>query len=223
MQEETSGGTTTINQYPNNNGWNGGPGWGWGAPYAAVPAYPAYGYGYGNGGFGGLDGLMRGFGGNINLGGGRGMSGTALGLAIGALGIPVLNALAGRGFGFGPGNGGPGCDFVTQKELNLVRENGALQGENGQLKAQIYTDNKIDGVVKTLVEWRQRQELIDTQTAAEVATLKAENANLKATLGGMLGTYIQPQTFAPSQAVYSAMTAASAAKTTNAGAGNSGN
>ena len=59
MQEETSGGTTTINQYPNNNGWNGGPGWGWGAPYAAVPAYPAYGYGYGNGGFGGLDGLMR--------------------------------------------------------------------------------------------------------------------------------------------------------------------
>lgn len=209
MQEETSGGTTTINQYPNNNGWNGGPGWGWGAPYAAVPAYPAYGYGYGNGGFGGLDGLMRGFGGNINLGGGRGMSGTALGLAIGALALPTIGALFG-GRGFGPG--GPGCDFVTQKELSLVRENGALQGENGQLKAQIYTDNKIDGVVKTLVEWRQRQELIDTQTAAEVATLKAENANLKSTLGGMLGTYIQPQTFAPSQAVFSAMTANAAGK-----------
>ena len=206
MQEETSGGSTTINQYPNNNGWNGGPGWGWGAPYAAVPAYPAYGYGYGNGGFGGLDGLMRGFGGNINIGRGGnalGVVGTVLGAV--ALGAPLLRGAFG-------GPGGPGCDFVTQKELNLVRENGALQGENGQLKAQIYTDNKIDGVVKTLVEWRQRQELIDTQTAADVATLKAENANLKATLGGMLGTYIQPQTFAPSQAVYSAMTANAAGK-----------
>ncbi len=211
MQEETGGGTTTINQYPNNNGWNGGPG-GWGAPYAAVPAVPAYGYGYGNGGFGGLDGLMRGFGGNINIGRGGnalGVVGTVLGAV--ALGAPILRGAFG---GFGPG--GPGCDFVTQKELSLVRENGALQGENGQLKAQIYTDNKIDGVVKTLVEWRQRQELIDTQTAADVATLKAENANLKATLGGMLGTYIQPQTFAPSQAVFSAMTANAAGKAASA-------
>lgn len=220
MQEETSGGSTTINQYPNNNGWNGGPGWGWGAPYAAVPAYPAYGYGYGNGGFGGLDGLMRGFGGNINIGRGGnalGVVGTVLGAV--ALGAPFLRGAFG---GFGPG--GPGCDnLVTKDYLGLVKENAALQATITGKDAQIYTDNKIDGVVKTLVEWRQRQELIDTQTAAEVATLKAENANLKATLGGMLGTYIQPQTFAPSQAVYSAMTAASAAKTTNAGAGNSGN
>ena len=206
MQEETSGGQTTINQYPN-NGWNGGP-WG-GYAYPAVPAYgygPGYGYGYG----GGLDGLMRGFGGNINLGGSRGLAatGTALGAtALGLVGLGLLNR--GGGLFGGPGGpGGPGPEFVTKSELNLVRENAALAGENGQLKAQIYTDNKIDGVVKTLVEWRQRQELIDTQTAADVATLKAENANLKATLGSMLGTYITPQTLAPSQAVLTQFLAA---------------
>lgn len=210
MQEETSGGQTTINQYPN-NGWNGGP-WG-GYAYPAVPAYgygPGYGYGYGSG----LDGLMRGFGGNINFGGGGkalGTVGTVLGAV--ALGAQFLNGGFGRGFGPGPGGNGP--EFVTKSELNLVRENAALAGENGQLKAQIYTDNKIDGVVKTLVEWRQRQELIDTQTAADVATLKAENANLKATLGSMLGTYITPQTLAPSQAVLTQFLAAkSAAGTT---------
>lgn len=218
MQEETGGGSTTINQYPNNNGWNGGPGWGWGAPYAAVPAVPAYGgYGYGNP----LGGMLSGFGGNINLGGGRGLAATGTALGATALGLVGLGLLNRGGLFGGPGGPGPGCDLVTQRELSLVRENGALQGENGQLKAQIYTDNKIDGVVKTLVEWRQRQELIDTQTAADVAALKAENANLKATLGGMLGTYIQPQTFAPSQAVYSAMTAAGAAKAAaGAGSGN---
>lgn len=194
MTEETrTEGSTTINTYPNNPGWGGWNGYGWGAPY---------GYPYGNGG--GFADLLRGFGGNINVGRGGGMAGAALGIGIGALALPVLGALFG-GRGFGPGGG---CDLVTQKELNLVRENGALQGENGQLKAQIYTDNKIDGVVKTLVEWRQRQDLIDTQTAADVATLKNENANLKATLGQMLGTYINPQTFAPSQAVFSAAQAA---------------
>ena len=93
----------------------------------------------------------------------------------------------------------------------MLEKNNALLAENGQLKAQIYTDNKIDGVVKTLVEWRQRQELIDTQVAADVGALKAENANLKATLGSMLGTYITPQTFAPSQAVYSQLQAAKTA------------
>lgn len=51
---------------------------------------------------------------------------------------------------------------------------------------------------------------MDNTTAAEVATLKNENANLKATLGQMLGTYIQPATFAPSQAVFAAMQNASA-------------
>ena len=67
--------------------------------------------------------------------------------------------------------------------------------------------------MKTLVEWRQRQELIDTQTAAEVGALKAENANLKATLGGMLGTYITPQAFGPSQAVFNQIQAKATATT----------
>jgi hypothetical protein len=206
MDETTkTEGSTTINQYPNNNGWGGPWGGGWGG-YGYPVAFPGYGYG------GGFGDLMRGFGGNINIGRGGGMTGTALGLAIAALGIPVVGALAGRGFGFGGNN----CDLVTKDYVGMLEKNNALLAENGQLKAQIYTDNKIDGVVKTLVEWRQRQELIDTQVAAEVATLKQENANLKATLGSMLGTYITPQTFAPSQAVYSQITAAQAAKTTPA-------
>lgn len=214
MDETTkTEGSTTINQYPNNNGWGGPWGGGWGG-YGYPVAVPAYGYGNGFGG--GFGDLMRGFGGNINIGRGGnalGVVGTVLGAV--ALGAPLLR---GGLFG-GPGNGGPGCDFVTQRELSLVRENGTLAAENGQLKAQIYTDNKIDGVVKTLVEWRQRQELIDTQTAADVGALKAENANLKATLGSMLGTYITPQTFAPSQAVYSQLQAAQAAKTAGSGSG----
>ncbi len=201
MDETTkTEGSTTINQYPNNNGWGGPWGGGWGG-YGYPVAFPGYGYG------GGFGDLMRGFGGNINIGRGGGMTGTALGLAIAALGIPVVGALAGRGFGFGGNN----CDLVTKDYVGMLEKNNALLAENGQLKSQIYTDNKIDGVVKTLVEWRQRQELIDTQTAADVGALKAENANLKATLGNMLGTYITPQTFAPSQAVYSQLQAAKTA------------
>lgn len=207
MDETTkTEGSTTINQYPNNSGWGfGGPG-GWGG-YGYPVAVPAYG-GYGNG----FGDLMRGFGGNINIGRGGnalGVVGTVLGAV--ALGVPLLR---GGLFG-GPGNGGPGCDFVTQRELTLVEKNNTLAAENGQLKAQIYTDNKIDGVVKTLVEWRQRQELIDTQVATEVATLKQENANLKSQLGSMLGTYITPNVMLPSQAVATQI----ASKTTTAATG----
>lgn len=206
-------GSTTINQYPNNNGW-GGPGWGgYGYPaYGAVPMVPAYGnYGFG----GGLDGLMRGFGGNINFGGGRGLAATGTALGATALGLVGLGILARNGglFGGPGGNGGPHCDFVTQRELGLVRENGTLAAENGQLKAQIYTDNKTDAVIKTLVEWRQRQELIDNTAAAEIAALKQENANMKAQLGSMLGTYITPNVMLPSQAV---ATQIAATKTTTA-------
>ena len=207
MDETTkTEGSTTINQYPNNNGWGGPWGGGWGG-YGYPVAVPAYG-GYGNG----FGDLMRGFGGNINIGRGGnalGVVGTVLGAV--ALGVPLLR---GGLFG-GPGNGGPGCDFVTQRELSLVRENGNLAAENGQLKAQIYTDNKTDSVIKTLVEWRQRQELIDTQVAAEVATLKQENANMKAQLGSMLGTYITPNVMLPSQAVATQI----APKTTTAATG----
>jgi len=210
MDETTkTEGSTTINQYPNNNGWGGPWGGGWGG-YGYPVAVPAYGYGNGFGG--GFGDLMRGFGGNINIGRGGnalGVVGTVLGAV--ALGAPLLR---GGLFG-GPGNGGPNCDFVTQRELSLVRENGNLAAENGQLKAQIYTDNKTDSVIKTLVEWRQRQELIDTQVAAEVATLKQENANMKAQLGSMLGTYITPNVMLPSQAVATQI----ASKTTTAATG----
>lgn len=205
MDETTkTEGSTTINQYPNNNGW-GGPGWG-GYP-VAVPAY-----GYGNG-FGGLDGLMRGFGGNINFGGGRGLAATGTALGATALGLVGIGLLARNGGLFG--NGGHHChdDFVTQRELGLVEKNNTLAAENGQLKAQIYTDNKTDSVIKTLVEWRQRQELIDNTAAAEIAALKQENANMKAQLGSMLGTYITPNVMLPSQAVATQVTAA---KTTTA-------
>lgn len=204
MTEETGGGSTTINQYPNNNGWGGPGGWGgWGYP---VPAYPAY----GNGGFGDL---MRGFGGNINIG-----RGNAAGIALGTVGTALagllaLGAVSGRGGGLFGGPGGSGCDnLVTKDYLGLVKENAALQATVASKDAKIYTDDRIGDVVKLFIEWRQRQELIDSQTAAEVATLKNENANLKATLGNMLGTYIQPGTFAPSQAVFSAMQTVAAAK-----------
>ena len=216
MDETTkTEGSTTINQYPNNNGWGGPWGGGWGG-YGYPVAVPAYGYGNGFGGFGGLDGLMRGFGGNINFGGGRGLAATGTALGATALGLVGIGLLARNGGLFG--NGGHHChdDFVTQRELTLVEKNNTLAAENGQLKAQIYTDNKTDSVIKTLVEWRQRQELIDNTAAAEIAALKQENANMKATLNSMLGTYITPQTFAPSQAVYAQITAAQAAKTTPA-------
>ena len=207
MDETTkTEGSTTINQYPNNNGWGGPWGGGWGG-YGYPVAVPAYGYGNGFGG--GFGDLMRGFGGNINIGRGGnalGVVGTVLGAV--ALGAPLL-----RGGFFGDNH--CGCDFVTQRELTLVRENGNLAAENGQLKAQIYTDNKTDSVIKTLVEWRQRQELIDTQVAAEVATLKQENANLKSQLGSMLGTYITPNVMLPSQAVATQI----ASKTTTAATG----
>lgn len=211
MDETTkTEGSTTINQYPNNNGWGGPWGGGWGG-YGYPVAVPAYGYGNGFGG--GFGDMLRGFGGNINIGRGGnalGVVGTVLGAV--ALGAPLLR---GGLFG-GPGNGGPGCDFVTQRELSLVRENGNLAAENGQLKAQIYTDNKTDSVIKTLVEWRQRQELIDNTAAAEIAALKQENANMKAQLGSMLGTYITPNVMLPSQAVATQITTAQAAKTTPA-------
>ena len=205
-EEKTTEGSTTINQYPNNNGWNGGP---WGG--YAYPAVPAYGYGPGYGYGGGLDGLMRGFGGNINLGGGRGLAatGTALGAtALGLVGLGLLN----RGGGLFGGPGGPGCDnLVTKDYLGLVKENAALNATIAQKDAKIYTDDKISDVMKFLIEWRQRQEIVDNTAAAEVAALKAKNAQLEATVGSMLGTYINPQTFAPSQAVFAQMQAAKTA------------
>ena len=209
MDETTkTEGSTTINQYPNNSGWGfGGPG-GWGG-YGYPVAVPAYGYGNG----GGFGDLMRGFGGNINFGGGRGLAATGTALGATALGLVGIGLLARNGGLFG--NGGHHChdDFVTQRELGLVEKNNTLAAENGQLKAQIYTDNKTDSVIKTLVEWRQRQELIDNTAAAEIAALKQENANMKAQLGSMLGTYITPNVMLPSQAV---ATQIASAKTTTA-------
>jgi hypothetical protein len=208
MDETTkTEGSTTINQYPNNNGWGGPWGGGWGG-YGYPVAVPAYGYGNGFGG--GFGDLMRGFGGNINIGRGGnalGVVGTVLGAV--ALGAPLL-----RGGFFG---GDHHChdDFVTHRELTLVEKNNTLSAENGQLKAQIYTDNKTDSVIKTLVEWRQRQELIDNTAAAEIAALKQENANMKAQLGSMLGTYITPNVMLPSQAVATQI----ASKTTTAATG----
>ena len=211
MQEETSGGQTTINQYPNNNGWNGGP---WGG--YAYPAVPAYGYGPGYGYGGGLDGLMRGFGGNINFGGGRGLAatGTALGAtALGLVGVGMLN----RGGGLFGGPGGPGGDnLVTKDYLGLVKESAALQATIAQKDAKIYTDDKISDVMKFLIEWRQRQEIVDNTATAEIATLKAQNAALQAQLGSMLGTYITPNVMLPSQAVATQIQAAQTAKTTPA-------
>ena len=211
MDETTkTEGSTTINQYPNNNGWGGPWGGGWGG-YGYPVAVPAYGYGNGFGG--GFGDMLRGFGGNINIGRGGnalGVVGTVLGAV--ALGAPLLR---GGLFGGPGGNGGPNCDFVTQRELSLVEKNNTLAAENGQLKAQIYTDNKTDAVIKTLVEWRQRQELIDNTAAAEIAALKQENANMKAQLGSMLGTYITPNVMLPSQAV--ATQIASAKTTTTSG------
>jgi hypothetical protein len=206
MDETTkTEGSTTINQYPNNNGWGGPWGGGWGG-YGYPVAVPAYG-GYGNG----FGDLMRGFGGNINIGRGGGMTGTALGLAIAALGLPVVGALAGRGFGWG-GNGGPGCEnLVTKDYLGLVKENATLNSVIAQKDAKIYTDEKISDVMKFLIEWRQRQEIVDNTAAAEVATLKAQNAAVQAQLGSMLGTYIQPNVMLPSQAVATQITAAKAA------------
>lgn len=199
MHEETSGGQTTINQYPNNTGWAGGP---WGG--YAFPAVPAYGYGPGYGYGNPLGGMLSGFGGNINLGA------TALGAtALGLVGLGLL----GRGGGFFGGPGGPGCDnLVTKDYLGLVKENAALNAVVAQNDAKIYTNEKTSDVMKFLIEWRQRQEIVDNNTAAEVAMLKAKNAQLEATVGSMLGTYINPQTFAPSQAVFAQMQAAAAAK-----------
>ena len=200
-EEKTTEGSTTINQYPN-TGWNGAYG-GWVSGPYGYGAVPVAAYPYNGGGFADL---MRGWSGNINVGGG----GKALGVVGTVLGAVALAApLLGRNGGFfgGPGNG---PDFVTQRELGLVRENSGLAAENGQLKAQIYTDNKITDVTKFFLEYRQRQEIINAQTADEVATLKAENARLQNTVNQMTGVIINPMVLAPSQAV---LTQTAAAKT----------
>lgn len=212
MDETTkTEGSTTINQYPNNNGWGGPWGGGWGG-YGYPVAVPAYGYGNGFGG--GFGDMLRGFGGNINIGRGGnalGVVGTVLGAV--ALGAPLLR---GGLFGGPGGNGGPNCDFVTKDYLALVQSGAAKDAKIAQLESQIYTDSKTDSVIKTLVEWRQRQELIDNTAAAEIAALKQDNANMKAQLGSMLGTYITPNVMLPSQAVATQITAAQTAKTTPA-------
>ena len=88
MDETTkTEGSTTINQYPNNNGWGGPWGGGWGG-YGYPVAVPAYGYGNGFGG--GFGDLMRGFGGNINIGRG----GNALGVVVTVLGAVSLGGVS---------------------------------------------------------------------------------------------------------------------------------
>lgn len=212
-EEKTTEGSTTINQYPNT-------GWG-GAPYGGFVSAPAYGYGavpvaaypYAAGGIGDM---LRGWSGNINLGGGT--AGKALGTVGTVLGgLALLNQYGFLG-GRGPGGPGGGCpDFVTQRELGLVRENSALMAENGSLKSKIYTDEKITDVTKFFLEYRQRQEIINAQTADEVATLKAENARLQQTVNQMTGVIINPMVLAPSQAVLTQAAAAKATATTGTG------
>lgn len=89
----------------------------------------------------------------------RGVSNTALGLSIGALGAQALtgglgNLLGGIGGYRNTWNGGSGCCDsnmpVNRYELNLNNEIAAKDARIGLLESNIYTDQKITDTYSTL-------------------------------------------------------------------------
>jgi hypothetical protein len=142
----------------------------------------------------------------------RGVGGTALGLAIGSLGLQTLNGGLGGILGGGAkttcdkGNGGDaailasyfsamnnlinnaehrcGDGYVTSKEAALTREIADRDSKIGLLESNIYTDGKIADVYEKL----------NAKIAAHDAQINAQavyNATLNGTVGCIQGQIAQ--------------------------------
>lgn len=133
--------------------------------------------------------------------GSRGMTGTALGLAIGALGVEALRG----GFGNILGGGGNKCDaaytrYDAEKDATISRLESQIQLRDSNtyvdqkmLEMYRYVDGKF-GVVEAQISG---QSVINAQTAANLSCMQANIA----TLMGLTKTVIPVDSICPPVAV----------------------
>lgn len=140
------------------------------------------------------------------MNGGKGMSGSALGIGIAGLvagGLALLGARLGNTFGGGNCNG---VQFATTRDLEYERKLTQADAENGQLKAQIYCDEKVDAVRKELAAAATAQAVLNERQQGAIGILAEQTKRF----AGMQMSILKPQVLAPSQAVLTSATSAKA-------------
>lgn len=148
----------------------------------------------------------------------KGVSGTALGIGIGALGLEVLRGGLGGLFG-GATNGACHEDhFVNRYEFGLQQEIAAKDSKIGLLESNIYTDSKIADVYERLnakigaVEGQiAGQAVVNAQISANIACMQSAIN----TLNGLTKTIIPiTNVCPPAMPQYNSWTAPTATTTT---------
>ena len=129
------------------------------------------------------------------LGSGKGMSGSALGIGIGALvagGLALLGARLGNVFG-----NGCGPQYATTRDLDYERALTERDAKIGKLESQLYTDQQVNALRQEAAATTLAQTTFDTKLVAMMDVAKAKLA----ILDGMMEPVLKPQVLAPSQAV----------------------
>lgn len=130
----------------------------------------------------------------------KGVAGSALGIAIGALGAELLGGNLGNLFGGGRG----ACDYghmgVTRREADMAAEIAELRTDKKLLESNIYSDNKalelyryIDGKFAAVEAQLCQQNVVNTQVAANLACI----TNTVNTLSGLTKTIIPVSNICP--------------------------
>ena len=99
---------------------------------------------------------------------------------------------------------------ATQRDLTYERQLTERDAEIGQLKAQIYTDDKINELRRELTAATAAQQAFNATISATVATTVQQTQNLQGLLKGITGIYINQPTMAASEAVFNALKPATA-------------
>lgn len=143
-----------------------------------------------------------------------GVANTAIALAATALGTQLLGGNLGNLLG--GNNLPPPGEPPWSRDMNYERELTKANAENGQLKAQIYCDDKVDALRRELQAATAAQQVFNATMSAAVATTTQQTQQLMQ----MTGLFIkQPVMAASTAALNYNLPTASAASTTSTATG----
>lgn len=129
-----------------------------------------------------------------------GLAGTALGLGAGAIGLQLLQN---GGLGGLLGTNRPCGNPPWERDMNYERELTGKDAEIGQLKAQLYTDQKVNELRQELQAGQAAQAVINAQQGGMIGILQTQVAQF----GGMTGLYIKQPVMSASEAALNAFKA----------------
>lgn len=128
------------------------------------------------------------------------------GLTTGATALGLIAANSGLLGNLLGGNNRPPLEPpATQRDLAYERKLTERDAEIGQLKAQIYTDEKINELRRELTAATAAQQAFNSTISTTVATTVQQTQNLQGLLKGITGIYINQPTMAASEAVFNAL------------------